>query len=218
MNNDIDIKRHSLAHLMAAAILELFPKASFGVGPTIQNGFYYDFILPEKITDADLPKIEKKIRELISKNLAFERKEIGLDEAKKIFGELNQQFKIELINDLEKYGTTEEDKIKEAVKKEKVEKATIYQTGKFVDLCRGPHIASTKEINPDSFKLEKIAGAYWRGDEKNPMLTRIYGLAFNNKKELDEYVKMIQEAERRDHRKLSQQLEIFIFDEDVGPG
>src|SRR4030043_259445 len=90
------------------------------------------------------------------------------------------------------------------LKKEKVEKATIYQTGKFVDLCRGPHIASTKEINPDSFKLEKIAGAYWRGDEKNPMLTRIYGLAFNNKKELDEYVKMIQEAERRDHRKLSQ--------------
>jgi len=217
-DKNLEIKRHSLAHIMAAAILELFPEASFGIGPTIQNGFYYDFILPKKITDTDLLKIEKKMRELISKNLTFEKREVSLNEAKKIFSDLKQQFKVELINDLEKYGTTEEDKIRENEKKEKVDKVSIYQTGKFIDLCRGPHVKTTKEINPDSFKLEKIAGAYWRGNEKNPMLTRIYGLAFNNKKELDEYLNKVKEAEKRDHRKLGQELDLYSIHEEFGPG
>ncbi len=187
--------RHSLAHLLAMAVLEKFPEAKLGIGPIIENGFYYDFgdisISPE-----DLPKLEKKIKDLIKKDIKFEREEIDAKKAKDTF--TNQPYKIELINELK-------------------EKPTIYKSGNFTDLCAGPHVKSTKEINPDAFKLTKIAGAYWRGSEKNPMLTRIYGLAFETKKELDEYLKILEEAEKRDHRKIGKELDLFSFHEE-GPG
>lgn len=190
--------RHSLAHIMAYAVQELYKGTKFGIGPAIENGFYYDFELPKSLTPEDLPKIEKKMKELLAQNIKFDKKMISKEEAKEIFKE--QSYKLELINELP------EDKI------------TIYESGKFIDLCAGPHIKSTKEIDSDSFKLTKIAGAYWKGSEKNPMLTRIYGLAFETKKELEDYSKIQEEAEKRDHRILGQKLEIFMTDEEVGAG
>jgi len=197
--DDIENIRHSLAHLMAMAVLNVFPAAKLGIGPTIENGFYYDFDLPEKLTSEQLPKLEKSIRELIKKNIKFEREEISAQKAKEIFS--NQPFKLELIDELEKLG----------------EKISIYKSGDFTDLCAGPHIESAKEIDPDAFKLTKVAGAYWKGSEKNKMLTRIYGLAFSSKQELDDYLKMMEEAEKRDHRKLGKELDLFSFHSE-GPG
>ncbi len=207
--NKLDTIRHSTSHILAAAVLEKFPKAKLGIGPTIENGFYYDFDFVEadkrgsfknrsgltRISEEDLPQIEKRMRELIKKNLKFEKQIILSAEAKKIFKD--QPYKLELIKELIK--------IKSPI--------TIYQSGEFTDLCKGPHIKSTAEINPDAFKLTKIAGAYWRGDEKNKMLTRIYGVAFSTKKELEDYLKMLEEAEKRDHRKLGEKLELFTFHE-----
>ena len=197
-SSKIEILRHSLAHVLAKAVLELFPGVKFGIGPIIENGFYYDFDLSCPLTLQDLPKIEKKMRELIKKDLKFEKKIISKIQAKKLFK--NQPYKLELINELP-------DK-----------KLTIFKTNNFIDLCQGPHIKTTKEINPDAFKLTKIAGAYWKGDEKKPMLQRIYGVAFNSKKELDEYLKTQTEAEKRDHRLLGKKLELFIFDDEIGAG
>ncbi|MBI4692259.1 MAG: threonine--tRNA ligase [Candidatus Terrybacteria bacterium] len=188
--------RHSLAHLLAMAVLEKFPKAKFGIGPVIENGFYYDFSGIE-ISPEDLPKIEKRMRELIKQNLEFRIENLEIKEVKKIFKD--QLFKLELIKELPK------------------DKITIYKSGDFIDLCAGPHVKSTKEINPDAFKLTKIAGAYWRGSEKNPMLTRIYGLAFETKEELENYEKILEEAEKRDHRKIGKELDLFSFHEE-GPG
>jgi len=207
----IDILRHSCAHVLAAAVLEMFPKTKLGIGPVIENGFYYDFdfqgtfqgTFPASrgMSPDDLPKIEKKMKEIIKKDLNFERKEISLKEAEKIFK--HQPYKLELIRGLSpKNGDS----------------PLIYKVGNFIDLCRGPHLKSTGQINPEAFKLTKIAGAYWRGDEKNPMLTRIYGAAFQTKKELDQYCERQKQAEQRDHRKLGQKLELFIFDEEVGAG
>ena len=200
--------RHSLAHIMAAAVKELYPGVKFGVGPAIENGFYYDFALPSEVplvsgtkkglSLADLPKIEKKMKELIKKDLKFVKKEISKKEAKKIFKD--QLYKLELIKKLP--GKT----------------VTTYQNDEFVDLCRGPHIKSTGEINLQTFKLTKTAGAYWKGDEKNPMLTRIYGVAFETRQELEKYLKTQIEAEKRDHRKLGQRLELFLLDEEIGAG
>ena len=188
--------RHSLAHLLAAAVLKKFPKAKLGIGPVIENGFYYDFLLPRSLTPDDLKEFEKSIREMIRTNLPFSGKKVTPAEAKKIFKE--QQFKLDLI--------------KEFTKEKKG--LTTYKTGEiFLDLCRGGHVKNTKEINPDGFKLDRIAGAYWRGDEKNPQLQRIYGLAFETKKELEEYVALIEEAKKRDHRRLGQELELFMFHE-----
>jgi threonyl-tRNA synthetase len=201
----IDTTRHSLSHIMAHAVKDIFkgrpPKdgqVKFGIGPTIENGFYYDFGLKNALSPEDLPKIEKRMRELIKKNIKFEKKLISKEQAKKIFK--GQPYKLELINGL------------------KTKKATIYKSGDFMDLCAGPHVKSSKEINLDAFKLTKIAGAYWRGNEKNPMLQRIYGVAFNAKKELDNYLKQIEEAEKRDHRVIGQKLDLFSIDEEVGPG
>lgn len=194
----IETIRHSLAHILAAAVQELYPKTKFGIGPAIENGFYYDFDLPKSLTLEDLPKIENKMREIIKQNIVFKKKIITKSEAKKIFK--NQPYKLELI------------------KKFKGKNVTIYESGKFTDLCKGPHIKSTKEINPEAFKLTKIAGAYWRGSEKNPMLTRIYGIAFKTKKELNEFLERQETAEKRDHRILGQKLELFSFDEEVGAG
>ena len=201
----IETIRHSLAHLMALAIQELFPGTKFGIGPAIENGFYYDFQFPSPLSQEDLPKIEKKMRELIKKNLKFEKKEISIKEAKKLFK--NQPYKLDLLNEFNSHSMHRGR-----------EQITVYKTGSFIDLCKGPHVKSTKEIPVDAFRLTKIAGAYWKGSEKNPMLTRIYGVAFKTKKELSDYLMKIKEAENRDHRILGQKLELFIFDDEVGPG
>ncbi|MEK7555337.1 MAG: threonine--tRNA ligase [Patescibacteria group bacterium] len=212
MKNNLEKIRHSLAHLMAMAVLEKFPKAKLGIGPIIENGFYYDFD-KIKISDADILEMEKRMRELIKKDLKFQKEIISFAEAKKLFA--NQPYKLELIKELQKskkpitiYKTFEG-----LSKTQNLKPKTL-----FVDLCAGPHINSTKEINPDSFKLTKIAGAYWKGSEKNPMLTRIYGVAFEIKKELDDYLKMMEEAEKRDHRKLGKDLDLFVFSDIVGKG
>lgn len=207
----IDTIRHSLSHIMAHAVKDIFEDVKFGIGPTIENGFYYDFDILEvekhgskrglaqrTLTPEDLPRIEKRMRELIKQNIKFEKKVISKTEAKKMFK--NQPYKLDLIKEI------------------KGDKVTIYKSGEFTDLCAGPHVRNTKEINPDAFKLVKIAGAYWRGNEKNPMLQRIYGVAFNTKKELDEYFKQIEEAEKRDHRLLGQKLDLYSIDDEVGPG
>jgi threonyl-tRNA synthetase len=190
--------RHSLAHILAYAVQELYAGTKFGIGPAIENGFYYDFDLPKKITQEDLPKIEKRMRDLIKEGIKFKKKIVPKKEAEEIFKD--QPYKLELIKEIEG------------------ENVSIYESGKFLDLCAGPHVKSTKEIDPDAFKLVKIAGAYWKGDEKNPMLTRIYGIAFETKEELENYLRIQEEIEKRDHRILGQKLELFLFDEEVGAG
>ena len=211
----IETIRHSLAHILAAAVQELYPGTKFGIGPAIENGFYYDFEFKNPISNEDLPKIEKKMKEIIRQNIVFKKKIITKSEAKKIFK--NQPYKLELLTEL-----PQEAKVKKKTKFSSPSLAKqpifVYESGKFIDLCLGPHLKSTKEINPDAFKLTKIAGAYWRGSEKNPMLTRIYGIAFQTKKELDNYFKFQEEAEKRDHRALGQKLDLFHIDENIGPG
>ena len=194
--------RHSLAHILALAVLSLYPNVKFGIGPATEDGFFYDFDFGKKqLKEEDLKKIEKKMKELIKKDLKFKKSKVSIREAKKIFK--NQPYKLELINDLKKEGEKE---------------VSLYQVGEFLDLCKGPHIKSTFQIGPEAFKLVGLSGAYWRGDEKNPMLTRITGLAFANKKELKDYLTKLEEAKRRDHRVLGKELELFIFDEEVGAG
>lgn len=197
----IEKTRHSLAHILAAAVRELYPSVKFGIGPAIENGFYYDFALPVEVLREGgislLPKIEKKMEELIKKDIKFEKKTMSLTEAKKLFK--NQPYKLELIE-------------------ESKEKISTYSSGNFTDLCKGPHVSSTKEIKPDTFKLTRVAGAYWKGDEKKPMLTRIYGVAFKTKKELSDYFEKQKEAEKRDHRALGQKLELFLTNEEIGSG
>ncbi|MCF7906942.1 threonine--tRNA ligase [Patescibacteria group bacterium] len=215
-SDSLEIKRHSCSHLLAAAILSLYPNTKFGIGPAINNGFYYDLELKQDLGTKDLKTIEKKMHELIAKDLKFEKKVISLSEAEKLFTRLQQPYKIELLRDLKEKGSTKMEK--EKVNQKSAEKVTIYQLGNFVDLCRGPHVSSTKKLNSLAFKLTKVAGAYWRGDEKNKMLTRIYGLAFGQKKDLKEYLNQQAEAEKRDHRKLGKELDLFCFSELVGPG
>ncbi|MFA5127348.1 MAG: threonine--tRNA ligase [Patescibacteria group bacterium] len=198
---NIEQIRHSLSHIMAMAVLKKFPSAKLGIGPTIENGFYYDFLLPEKLSDTDLPEIEKTMQELIKQNIEFKKTIVSREDALKKVKALKQNFKEELINDLPKD-----------------EKISFYASGDFEDLCAGPHIKNTKEIPIDGFKLTHLAGAYWRGDEKRKMMTRIYGVAFTNKKELDEYLKILEEAKTRDHRKIGKDLDLFIIDPLVGQG
>jgi threonyl-tRNA synthetase len=220
---NIEKIRHSLAHLLAASALEYDKNAKFGIGPIIENGFYYDILFRAKIDESILGQFERRIKELIKQNIAFKSKKITFPEANKLFK--NQPFKLELLKDLAQFGTTklqsQKPKAKsqnEKLKVKNVGKVKIYQSGDFVDLCEGPHIQMAREINPDAFKLVKLAGAYWRGNEKNPMLTRIYGVAFETKKEFEEYFKQQEEIEKRDHRKISKDLELFTISEDVGPG
>ncbi len=206
-----DVMRHSASHVMAAAVKQLMAeenvKVKFAIGPTIEDGFYYDFDLGERtLSEADFPKIEKKMKEIIKQNLKFSREELPIAEALKKVAD--QPYKIELIEDLEKQG-------------EKI--VSFYKLGDpstgsgqvFEDLCRGPHVASTKEIG--SFKLMKVAGAYWRGSEKNKMLQRIYATAFEAEKELEEYIKRMEEAEKRDHRKIGKEMDLFSFHQEA-PG
>lgn len=199
-NTPLDLLRHSTSHILAYAVKELFGNVKFAIGPIIEDGFYYDFDLDGKTFSAeDLPKIEKKMTELIKKNLKFEKSEVKIAEAReKMKG---QPYKLELIKELEKAGE---------------KKVTFYQVGDFLDLCRGPHVASTKGLG--HFKLLRVAGAYWRGDEKNKMLQRIYGAAFANKNELAEHLKMLEEAEKRDHNKLGRELGLFLTSDLVGQG
>ena len=190
--------RHSTSHVMAEAVLKLFPGSKVAIGPSIENGFYYDFELTRPITQEDLPVIEKEMRKILSGNKEFQRKELSREEAKAMFAD--QPYKLELIDGLPEDATI-----------------SIYNQGDFTDLCRGPHVCSTKEINAQSFKLMKTAGAYWRGDVERPMLTRIYGTAWEKPADLKAYLDMLAEAERRDHRKLGREMDLFHIDED-NPG
>jgi threonyl-tRNA synthetase len=198
METKIETIRHSLSHIMALAIQEIFPNVRFGIGPAIENGFYYDFDLAEKISSNDLDRIEKKMNVLIKKEIKFKKRIVSKQEGNKIFK--NQPYKLELIKEIP------------------AKNITIYETGDFIDLCKGPHVKSSREISPIAFKLTKIAGAYWKGNAKNPMFTRIYGVAFQTKKELEKYLRLQEEAEKRDHRVLGKKLEMFLIDEEVGAG
>jgi len=211
--NQLEIMRHSAAHLVAAAVLKLYPQAKFGVGPVIENGFYYDIDFTEAITEDALGEIEKQAKKMLAQNLKFERTEIPINEAIKFFQKIKQDYKVELLNDLKTKGTTKLDAEADFDSNGTV---SLYQTGDFIDLCRGPHVDSTKEIG--ALKLIKLAGAYWRGDEKNKMLTRIYGLCFATSEELAEHLNMLSEAEKRDHRKLGKELGLFAFSDLVGSG
>lgn len=197
---DLEILRHSTSHILAAAVQELYPGAKLGIGPAIEDGFYYDFDIPNTtLTLEDLPKIEQKMREIIKKDEPFERQELSKEEALKIFEKRKEKYKVELIKGIPD------------------EKVSIYKTGKFLDLCRGPHIKSTGEAG--AFKLLTVAGAYWRGVEQNPMLTRIYGTAFEKEEELKTHITKLEEALKRDHRKLGRELDLFnIYHEEAGPG
>ncbi len=190
--------RHSTSHVMAEAVLKLFPGSKVAIGPAVENGFYYDFELTRPITQEDLPAIEKEMRKILSSNKDFQRKELSRAEAKAMFAD--QPYKLELIDGLPEDATI-----------------SIYNQGDFTDLCRGPHVCNTKEINAQSFKLMKTAGAYWRGDVSRPMLTRIYGTAWEKPADLKAYLDMLAEAERRDHRKLGREMDLFHIDED-NPG
>jgi threonyl-tRNA synthetase len=205
--------RHSAAHVMAQAVTEMFPagEAKVAIGPPIDDGFYYDFDLPRALTPEDLEKVENRMREIIKGDFAFERRVLSADEAREIFKD--QQYKIELIDGLEEGGL---DEYGEPIK-EKPE-ISIYTQDTFVDLCRGPHVDRTGEINSDAIKLLNVAGAYWRGDESRPMLQRIYGTAWMSANELEEYLWKLEEARKRDHRKLGRELDLFSTNEEVGAG
>ncbi len=203
--------RHSAAHVMAQAVLEFYPGTKYTIGPPVENGFYYDFELPEQITQDDLEKIEKRMRQIIAGQHEFKKEIISADEAREVFKD--QPYKLELIDGLEKGGFDEYGNplnVKPDI--------SLYRQDTFTDLCRGPHVENTKQINPSAIKLTSIAGAYWRGDENNKMLTRIYGTAWRTPDELKQYLHMLEEAKKRDHRKLGRELEIFAFDDEVGPG
>lgn len=193
-----DVCRHSMAHIMADAVLKMFPDAQFGIGPAIDNGFYYDFKLPRALTVEDLETIEKEMEAGIKAKSPFIRKELSKEEALRLFTETNQPFKVELINELD-------DQI-----------ITIFTHGSFTDLCRGPHVQDSGAVK--YFKLLSVAGAYWRGDEKRPMLQRVYGTAFSSKEELKEHLNRLEEAKKRDHRKLGKELDLYSIHEEVGPG
>ncbi len=199
----MNIKRHSMAHILATAVLEMFPEAKLGIGPATEDGFYYDFDLPRTLIPEDLEILEEKMKKIIKENYKFEMKEMSIKDALEHFRKVNQPLKVELIKDLAKKG-------------EKM--VSVYKSGPLVDLCKGPHLESTGEIDPSAFKLTKISGAYWKADENNQQLQRIYGVVFNNKKELKQYLFQQEEAKKRDHRKLGKELDLFTIDQNVGAG
>jgi len=192
----LETMRHSAAHVMAEAVQSIFPDARFGIGPPIKDGFYYDFELPRSLTPDDLPIIEAKMKEIVNADQPFLQEDVPREEAKRVMAD--QPYKVEII-----------DEIGDDI-------VSLYRQGDFVDLCRGPHVNSTGEIK--AFKLVSIAGAYWHGDEHRPMLQRIYGVAFASEKELSEYLTRIEEAEKRNHRKLGKELDLFSIQEEAGPG
>jgi threonyl-tRNA synthetase len=205
--------RHSAAHVMAQAVMEMFPpgEARIAIGPPIESGFYYDFELPRSLTPEDLEAIENRMREIIAENQPFVREEVSAEQARVEFAD--QPYKIELIEGLEKGGL---DEYGNPLKEKPV--ISFYRDGAFVDLCRGPHVESTGKINPRAIKLMSVAGAYWRGDEKNKMLQRIYGTAWESADDLKGYLDRLEEARKRDHRKLGKELGLFLFSDEIGPG
>ncbi len=203
--------RHSAAHVMAQAVLEKFPEGKVAIGPPIDDGFYYDFDLPRPLTPEDLDEIEARMKEIIKNDSEFIRQEVSAEEAREIFN--GQPYKLELIQGLEEGGLDEHG---EPVDEKPV--ISIYKDDTFVDLCRGPHLKSTGEIHPNAIKLMNVAGAYWRGDENKPMLQRIYGTAWLTPKELKQYLWRLEEAKKRDHRKLGRELDLFSVNEEVGSG
>ncbi|MBN1241655.1 MAG: threonine--tRNA ligase [Spirochaetales bacterium] len=198
MSANVETIRHSASHVMAEAVLRLRPGSKVAIGPAIDDGFYYDFQLTEPIREEDFPAIEKEMRKIIASGAKFERREVSKADAMKLFAD--EPFKLELIEGLEE-GTI-----------------SLYEQDGFVDLCRGPHVESTREIRPDAFKLRSVAGAYWRGDEKRPMLTRLYAYCFASKAELEAHLKMLEEAEKRDNRRLGKELDLFSTHEEAGAG
>lgn len=204
-------KRHSTAHIMAQAVLEKFPTAKIAIGPAIEDGFYYDFDLPRPLTLEDLEGIEKRMKEIIQMKVPFVRQSISAEEARQVF--TGQDYKLELIDGLEK-GRFDENGNPVTEKPE----ISIYKSDTFIDLCRGPHVENSSEIDPKAIKLLNVAGAYWRGDENRPMLQRIYGTAWNNAEELKDYLWKLEEAKKRDHRKIGHDLDLFSVSEEVGAG
>lgn len=215
--------RHSLAHILASAIQRLWPQTKFGVGPVVENGFYYDVDNPEHpISEDDFSTIEKEMQKIIKANEQFEHFDMPIDEAVAWAKKYEQPYKLELLNDLKRTGTTVAKDLDAAelgldsVSESKVESVSFYRNGDFTDLCRGPHVVSTGKVG--AFKLMRVSGAYWRGNEKNPQMQRIYGVAFATEKELQAHLEMLEEAKKRDHRKLGQELDLFVFSDLVGPG
>ena len=197
----LDVLRHTASHLMAQAVKQLYPQAKVAIGPAIESGFYYDFDTSEPFSPEDLEKIEARMKELAKKAIPIERQVLPIQEAKKLFAEMGENYKVELLEDLEKEGESS---------------VSIYRQGDFVDLCRGPHLPDTSRI--PAFRLINVAGAFWKGDEAQPMLQRIYGTAFFSKKELTKHLQKLEEAKKRDHRKLGRQLDLFSIQEEIGPG
>ncbi|MDR3126280.1 MAG: threonine--tRNA ligase [Rickettsiales bacterium] len=195
---DLEVLRHSYAHIMAEAVSELYPGAKLAIGPAVEDGFYYDMDLDRRLSPDDLPKIEERMREIIARAEPILREEMTIAEAKKRFA--GNPYKLEILDGIEG------------------EKVSVYSQGKFSDLCRGPHIKSTAEADPGAFRLVRLAGAYWRGDSKNKMLQRVYGFAFGTKAELDAHLRMLEEAEKRDHRKLGAAMDLFHFEPEYAPG
>jgi len=218
----LDNIRHSFAHVLALAVKRLYPGVKLGVGPQTDTGFFYDLDFSEAAStpgESELEKIEAEMKKIIDENLPFTSKEVSGDEARSAL--LGEPYKHELVSDLETYGTTEfsqVSKMKAAGETNAGAKITLYTIGEFTDLCRGGHVGSTGELNKDAFSLTHVAGAYWRGSEKNPQMTRIYGLAFESAEDLEKYKAMLEEAEKRDHRKLGQLLDLFTFSPLVGSG
>ena len=207
-------QRHSLAHILAHAVKDLYKDVKFGVGPVIENGFYYDFDLKETISKSDLQKIEERMQEIIKEDLPFRREDISIESARKRTQETKQPYKTELVNDLAATGTTD---VNASSKPNKgAESVSFYTIGDFEDLCRGGHVETTGEVG--AFKLTKVSGAYWRGDEKRSQMQRIYGVAFETEGELKKHLEMMEEAKKRDHRKLGKELDLFVFSELVGSG
>ncbi len=198
-NEGHDVLLHSTAHLMAQAVKSLWPNSQITIGPTIENRFYYDFDIEETFSDDDLNKIENKMKDIAKEDLSVSRSELDHDQAIKLFDKRGEKYKVEIINEIDPS-----------------DQISAYQQGDFIDLCRGPHVPSTGKIK--YFKLLSTSGAYWRGDEKNKMLQRIYGTVFSSKKELKDYLHFLEEAKKRDHRKLGKELDIYTFDDEVGPG
>jgi len=225
MSSDKDLMpmRHSLAHIMAYAVMSIWPTVEFGIGPTTENGFYYDMSIPNvKISEADFKLIEQRMHDIINHDYPFEKYELNIKRAVDWANESNQPFKLELLNDLQREGTTKISDLSEEElgtfnqSESQLDLVSFYKCGDFNDLCRGPHVASTKKVG--FFKLTKISGVYWRGDSKKPQLQRIYGVAFNTKEELDKYLLLQEQAKSRDHRQIGQQLDLYVMSDLVGPG
>src|SRR5437870_5165824 len=206
---NIERLRHSASHVLATAILKLWPNAQFAAGPPVENGFYYDIDLPHRISPDDFEKIEAEMKKEIKANHPFERVEVSRDEAL----DLGKKGRLAALSDRDQPSKYKIDIIENIPPDEKI---SLYRNGDFIDLCAGPHVMRTGNIG--AFKLTNVASAYYKGDEKNPQLQRVYGTAFKTKKELDDYFAMLEEAKKRDHRKLGKELELFVFDDDVGPG